>query len=157
MSHSKIPLNIELVTKELAPMNLLLEADPDSTQVLAYLQNSLCFVARKKEEVLGVYVLQEQGKALVELKNIAVAPARQGQGIGQILLEHAIAQAQALGAKQLWLGTGTFGYQLTFYQRAGFRLSAIEKDYFTENYPEPIIENGIQHRDRLLLTLDFPP
>lgn len=50
--------------------------------------------------------------------NIAVAAGHQGRGIGALLLRHAIEQARQLGAQRLELGTGTFGHQLTFYQRA---------------------------------------
>jgi hypothetical protein len=48
---------------------------------------------------------------------------------------------------------GSFGHQLTFYQRAGFRVVAVEPDYFLQHYPEPLFENGLQHRDRLRLAL----
>nr|WP_273262506.1 hypothetical protein [Pseudomonas sp.] len=48
---------------------------------------------------------------------------------------------------------GSFGHQLTFYQRAGFRVVAVEPDYFLTHYPEPLFENGLQHRDRLRLAL----
>jgi hypothetical protein len=48
---------------------------------------------------------------VVEVGHLAV-------GIGALLLRHAIEQAWQLGAQRLELGTGTFGHQLTFYQRA---------------------------------------
>ncbi|WP_308364978.1 MULTISPECIES: hypothetical protein [unclassified Microbulbifer] len=57
--------------------------------------------------------------------------------------------------QRLEVGTGTFGYQLTIYQRQGFRVERIDKNFFLKNYPEPIVENGIQHRDMLRLTLEF--
>jgi len=53
------------------------------------------------------------------------------------------------------VGTGTFGYQLAFYQRHGFRVTAIDRDFFVQNYPEPIFEDGIQLHDMLRLTLRF--
>lgn len=76
-----------------------------------------------------------------------------GQGIGALLLHYAINQARQLGAKRLELGTGSFGHQLAFYQRAGFRVVAVEPDYFLTHYTEPLLENGLQHRDRLRLAL----
>jgi hypothetical protein len=59
------------------------------------------------------------------------------------------------GARQLEVGTGTFGYQLAFYQRHGFRVTSIDCDFFVKNYPEPILEDGIQLVDMLRLTLRY--
>jgi ribosomal protein S18 acetylase RimI-like enzyme len=87
--------------------------------------------------------------------NIAVAPEHQRQGIGCKLLSHAIETARLRGAKKLLVGTGTFGYQLMFYQRAGFRVVSVERDFFLTNYSEPIFEHGIQHKDMLRLEIEF--
>ena len=48
----------------------------------------------------------------------------------------------------------SFGYQLAWYQREGFRVFAIERDFFLENYPEPIYEQGIQLKDMLRLVVE---
>ncbi len=53
------------------------------------------------------------------------------------------------------VGTGSFGYQLAFYQRHGFRVTSIDRDFFARNYPEPIFEDGIQLFDMLRLTLRY--
>lgn len=87
--------------------------------------------------------------------NIAVSPAVQQHGVGTQLLGYVIEKVKESGAHRLEVGTGTFGYQLTFYQRQGFRVDYIDKDFFLKNYPEPIIENGIQHKDMLRLSLTF--
>ncbi|MBN1779863.1 GNAT family N-acetyltransferase, partial [bacterium] len=60
-----------------------------------------------------------------------------------------------MGARRLEVGTGTFGYQLAWYQREGFRVFAIERDFFLVNYEEPIYENGIQLKDMLRLAVDY--
>jgi hypothetical protein len=62
---------------------------------------------------------------------------------------------RSTGAQQLEVGTGTFGYQLAFYQRQGFRVTSIDSDFFIKNYPEPIFEDGIQLFDMLRLTLRY--
>lgn len=148
-----MPLTIHPCPADQAPLHLLLEADPDPLKIHRYLADGLCRVARLDDEAVGVYVLQMMVPGRVELMNIAVAPARQGQGIGRQLLEDAITQARQLGATQLELGTGSFGPQLAFYQRAGFRVVAVEPDYFLEHYAEPLFEGGLQHKDRLRLAL----
>ena len=148
-------LIIQSVPTEQAPMELLLEADPSEDMVRKYLAHSHCFVARRADKTVGVYVLCPLQDSIMELMNIAVEPANQRQGIGSLLLRHAISSARDLGAKRLEVGTGSFGYQLTFYQKAGFRVYAVECDYFLIHYDEPIIEAGIQHRDRLRLALEW--
>ena len=155
MAQSLITLKIVSIAPNRAPMHLLLEADPSVEKVKRYLQKSHCFIAKIGAEVIGVYVLQPITEDRLELMNIAVDPKRQGQGIGKQLLEHAITSAKQLNARRLELGTGTFGYQLAFYQRAGFRVDSIDKDFFLKNYAAPIFEMGIQHKDMLRLAIDL--
>ncbi|MBW6390732.1 GNAT family N-acetyltransferase [Billgrantia antri] len=138
-----------------APLNLLLEADPSLVAIKRYLERSICHVATVEGEPVGTHVIQPLGEGVHELMNIAVAPAHQRKGIGARLLDHAIAAVREARARRLELGTGTFGHQLTFYQRAGFRVVAVERDYFLTHYDEPIYEHGIQHKDRLRLALDY--
>lgn len=145
--------SLHKVPSEQAPMALLLEADPSPDTIASYLQEGHCVVARLDDAIVGVYVIKALHASTWELMNIAVAPEHQGQGIGALLLHHAIDQARQLGAKRLELGTGSFGHQLTFYQHAGFRVVAVEPDYFLQHYSEPLFENGLQHRDRLRLAL----
>ena len=137
-------------------MNLLLEADPSESKVREYLSDSHCYLAKKKSgTTLGVYVLRPLSYLNYELMNIAVTPESQNQGIGTKLLNHAIYSAKELGAKRLEVGTGSFGYQLTFYQKAGFRVNVIEKDFFITNYSEPIFDSGIQLKDMIRLSIDL--
>lgn len=111
-------LKIKPISAEETPIELLLEADPSEVRVKKYLGKSHCYVAAdQSEQVVGVYVLCPMDSTTVELMNIAVHPKFQGQGIGTELLKHMIEIATSLGAKRLELGTGTFGYQLAFYQR----------------------------------------
>lgn len=142
-------------TQDDIPMELFLIADPEEDNILGYLHNSLVYVAKIGDDVVGGYILQAIGHDLYELKNIAVSGAYQKKGIGTKLLNHMISVVKELDGKSIEVGTGTFGYQLSFYQRAGFRLDRIDKGFFLLNYTEPVFENGIQHKDmvRLLLKL----
>ncbi len=152
---SLIDLKIAKVSSNKAPMNLLLEADPAESEVREYLCSSHCFQAEKSGTIVGVYVLQPLDNSRFELMNIAVAPKYQNQGIGTKLLNHTIRSAKELGAKQLEVGTGSFGYQLAFYQKAGFRVSSIEKDFFLTHHDEPIFELGIQLKDMIRLSIEL--
>lgn len=88
--------------------------------------------------------------------SIAVHPALQRGGVGSALLRHVIGYCNETGATVLEVGTGTFGYQLAFYQRHGFRVTAIDRDFFVRHYPEPVFEDGIRHFRMLRLSLAFP-
>lgn len=148
-------LKITQIIAEEAPMSLLLEADPSEQKVKAYLKKAHCFVAKSGDGIVGVYVLLPIKEGVLELMNIAVEPTLQGKGIGRLLLQHAIKTAEELGVKRLELGTGTFGYQLAFYQKTGFRVDSIDKDFFLKHYEAPIFEMGIQHKDMLRLALEI--
>lgn len=137
-------------------MDLLLLADPSEEKIRSYLPGSRCFVATCGAMVVGACVVQPRGADTHELMSIAVHPAHQKSGYGTALLQWVIACYRDSGAHRLEVGTGTFGYQLAFYQRQGFRVTSIDRDFFVTHYPEPVFENGIQLLDMLRLTLTYP-
>ncbi|NUQ82291.1 MAG: GNAT family N-acetyltransferase [Bacteroidetes bacterium] len=138
-----------------APIGLLMIADPSESRIRSYLPMSKCFTISAGDEILGACVVRPNGDGSHELMSIAVLPAHQNSGLGTVLLKWVIEHFRAIGATELLVGTGTFGYQLAFYQRQGFRVATIERDYFIKNYPEPIFENGIQLFDMLILKLVY--
>ena len=139
-----------------APIDLLLLADPSEDKIRSYLSGSKCFVVSSDAVVVGACVVQPRGSDTHELMSIAVLPTHQKSGYGTALLKWVIDFFRKSGARQLEVGTGTFGYQLAFYQRQGFRVTSIDRDFFVNNYPEPIFEDGIQLFDMLRLTLAYP-
>ena len=148
-------LNIISVPPDEMPIHLLLEADPSEKSIKDYLKNSLCYLAMKSNMAVGVCVLKQLDDDTLELYNIAVCPSIQRHGVGTRLLYHVIEEARNKGFGRIELGTGTFGYQLAFYQRAGFRVEGVIKNYFVDNYGEPIIELGIQLKDMLRLAVEL--
>ena len=136
--------------------DLLLLADPTKAAVANYLADGKFYVAEWEGVVVGVYVLVPVEGTLWELKNIAVSEEWQGKGVGKALLAAAINSARDEGAATLEVGTGNSSLnQLAFYQKAGFRMIRIAKNFFTLNYDTPIIEGGIQCRDMVILALDL--
>jgi ribosomal protein S18 acetylase RimI-like enzyme len=140
-----------------APLELLLLADPSEDKVTAYLPRSRCFATYSGASPVAACVAMPLSDAAYEIMNIAVTPSQQKRGIGTKLLGYVISVFRAEGACRLEVGTGTFGYQLAFYQRQGFRVTGIDTDFFLLNYPEPIFEDGIQLTDMLRLTLVLRP
>lgn len=147
-----------LAADEPVPMDLLLLADPSETLIRNYVTKGQCYIAETvmSFEVIGVYVLLPTKPATIEIVNIAVAEKLQNNGIGRELLYHAISNAQSQGYETIEIGTGNSSIgQLALYQKCGFRITAIDKDFFIRNYPEEIYENGIQCRDMIRLSLNL--
>jgi len=145
-----------LHTGEAPPMELLLLADPSRRLVEAYLQRGVGFVADIGGKVIGVYVLLPTRPDTAELVNVAVDEAHQGTGVGKQLVMHAIDQARRLGYRTLEVGTGNSSVgQLALYQKCGFRMTSIDRDFFIRHYGEPIYENGIQTVDMVRLAQDL--
>ena len=142
------------------PLALLLEADPAEQRIAAYLPGVWGFAAlagNEMNEVVGACVAGLVGEQAAEIFNIAVAPNRQQQGIGSGLLRFVLTNLAGRGVHRVELGTGSFGHQLTYYQRHGFRVDGVIKDHFLIHYSEPLMEHGIQHRDMLRLSLVLDP
>jgi len=150
-------LHVERVARPTAnDWDLLLLADPNRNLVEGYVRRGQCFRATAGDRVAGFAVMLPHDAANVELMNIAVDPERQGQGIGTTLLRHLMRNARNTGYEIMTVGTGNWPVgNLAFYQKAGFRIVRIDPDYFTRNYPEPIIEDGICCRDRIDLQCDL--
>ncbi|WP_404322249.1 GNAT family N-acetyltransferase [Cytobacillus firmus] len=138
------------------PMNLLLLADPSIEFIKDYVNRGETYFAEINGEVVGVYILLVTRPGTCEIINIAVSEKYQGEGIGRKLLEHAIELVFQGGYKTLEIGTGNSSIgQLAFYQKCGFRITGVDRDFFVRHYKEDIIENGIHCRDMIRLSMDL--
>ena len=138
------------------PWDLLLLADPNRSLVEVYLKDSMVLGNVEHGEVRGVIVIAPLSPVSWEIKNVAVSPRYQGKGIGTFLLRTALDLCEERGAQEVWIGTGNSSLnQLGLYQKIGFRMVEIVKDFFSEKYTEPIVENGITCRDMVRLVLKF--
>ena len=132
-------------------MPLLRLADDSEAQVRSYCQQGGLFVLRGDAGiVLGMTLVIPASDGAAELKSVAVAPEQQGRGVGRRMLALVLAELRAAGVRRVIVGTSSSGIgALAFYQKAGFRLWKIERDFFTaeRGYPPGIEENGIPLRD----------
>lgn len=81
------------------------------------------FAARNETDLLGVGALRWLDAQHVELKSMHTSAAARGQGIGRAMVEHLVASAQAKGATQVSLETGTMEAMAparALYQALGF-------------------------------------
>jgi GNAT superfamily N-acetyltransferase len=146
----------KLIADERPPMELLLLADPSPKLVEEYIERGQCFVAEVDDNIIGVYVLLRTRPETVEIVNIAVEENYQSKGNGKQLVNHAIQQAKLIGFKTIEIGTGNSGMgQLALYQKCGFRITGVDRDFFIRHYSEEIFENGIQVVDMIRLSQDL--
>ena len=146
-----------LENHEEVPLDLLLLADPSQEMIAEYLQRGQCYVGLdEREQIIAVIVLLQTRPGTLEIVNIAVREDFQGRGIGKKLIHFAIDKAREQNAKTIEIGTGNSSVgQLLLYQKCGFRITGIDRDFFIRHYPEKIYENGIQCRDMIRLSLDL--
>lgn len=153
-------INIMLIRKlyvnENAPIELLQMADPSSKFVTESVDRGKCYVAESAQTIIGVYILLPTKPGMVELVNIAVSEKEQGAGVGKYLTMDAIQRARRMGYKAIEIGTGNSSFgQLKLYQKCGFRIVGVDVDFFTRNYDEDIVENGVWCRDMIRLSQDL--
>lgn len=81
-------------------------------------------------ELMG-YFLAMHGFEEMHLLNITVAPARQGQGWGHMMLDALTLLSRHAGAQWLWLEARQSNVRaLQVYARYGFKQISIRKDYY---------------------------
>ncbi|MCR8987224.1 GNAT family N-acetyltransferase [Brevibacillus laterosporus] len=138
------------------PMELLLLADPSERLVKEYVARGQCYIMEQDGRIIGTYVLIPTRPETVELVNVAVDEELHGKGYGKQLVLHAIESARLNHYKTIEIGTGNSSVvQIALYQKCGFRMTHIDKDFFIRHYDEPIFENGIQCIDMVRLSQDL--
>ncbi len=79
------------------------------------------FMVRRAGQPVGCVALIPEGHGVYELSKMAVAPDMRGLGIGRMLLEYTIAQAKAMGARSLYLGSSNrLANAVHLYESVGF-------------------------------------
>src|SRR3954451_1526278 len=139
-------------------LRALFELAEDSPAALdAYIDAGRVLVATEGGRVVGQLQLTDTDEpAAAEIKNMAVAPAHQGRGIGRALVGAALDVARSEGRTALVVATAAADTgNLRFCQRAGFRMRSIERDAFTAatGYPPGLEIDGIELRDRVWLDM----
>lgn len=130
-------------------LELLLLADEEERMIDRYLERGKLFVL-KDPEVKTICVVTDEGNGVAEIKNLATAPSAQRQGYGRTMVEHVKAICRE-HFRTLRVGTGESPMTLSFYEACGFRRTGVIENFFTEHYPHPIIEAGVQLRDMVVL------
>jgi GNAT superfamily N-acetyltransferase len=135
---------------------ILLQAEESERALRWGLKNLVDAVYRADEDGVLVGAATMQWRAdPCEIMELAVAPERQGQGIGRQIVAWLIDEARRRGSSAMLVGTANSSIDnIAFYQKIGFRMDHVRKDYF-RYYSDPHYENGIQIRDMLVFRYDL--
>lgn len=130
-------------------IELLLLADEEVKMIDKYLDRGQMFVL-DDEGIKAECVVTQEGDNIIEIKNIAVYPKYQKKGYGRKLIEF-IETKYKNDFDIIRVGTGDSKLTIPFYENCGFRRSYCIKDFFVNNYENPIYEDGIRLKDMVYL------
>lgn len=136
-------------------LDLLLIADPSVEMIRHYLDKGHLYVLQiEKTTLCAAVVLSDKDTA--EIKNLVTNPHHLRKGYASQMINFITIHYK--DTPNIIVGTGGTGipgkefYQLEFYRKCGFIESHIIKNFFIDNYPEPIFEdNGEQCIDMIYL------
>jgi ribosomal protein S18 acetylase RimI-like enzyme len=138
---------------------LFLLADESLQQVRSYMQSGdLYAYVGEDSRAIGIVLTIPSKVRGVELVSVAVESSQQGSGIGQRMLAAVLDELRRRGVPRAVVGTANAGIgQLAFYQKVGFRLLRIERDFFSpaRGYPAVMEDNGIRLRDMVWMDLEL--
>jgi aminoglycoside 6'-N-acetyltransferase I len=131
------------------PYDLLLLADETVTAINKYIELCEIYLIKMRGQTIGVCALQTIDEQTVEIKNLAIIAEKRGAGVGS----WCIAEVEKMHPEKLiQAGTGDGSKQaLTFYKKNGFSPLFVRPDFFVNHYPHPIIENGVQLKDQIVM------
>jgi amino-acid N-acetyltransferase len=101
----------------------------DQRQMLPKSMHTLCntirefWVAEEGEEVVGCCALRIYTPELAEVCSLAIAPSKQGRGLGQSLVKCCFEEARAMGIRRVFALT----YQVRFFERLGMRVISMDE------------------------------
>ena len=131
----------------------MLLADETQEAIDKYIYESKLFFAYTKLNSIpiGVIALYKVSSTTLEIKNIAICNQEQNKGYGKQLIDFSLQYAKKNQFKELIVGTGDTSTQsINFYLKNGFQPYNIRPNFFLENYPFPIYENGKQMQHMIL-------
>lgn len=138
---------IEILNNKKEYISLLLLGDESEKMIDKYIGYGRMFVLFD-EEPKAICVVTDESNGILEIKNIAVDENVQRKGYGKKLIEF-LSDKFKNNYSILQAGTGDSPLTVPFYEKCGFTRSHSIKNFFTDNYDHPIIENGVQLIDMI--------
>ncbi|MFL5661877.1 MAG: GNAT family N-acetyltransferase [Ktedonobacteraceae bacterium] len=142
-------------TAFLLPM--LADAEEGEELIRATLLDPTCttYASWLDAQLAGATVVRWGEEKSSEIVYIAVAHDLRGHGYGKQIIHFLLEELRRRGGHVLLVGTANAALDnIAFYQKCGFRMFEIRRDYFAYIQP-PIAENGIVLRDMIVLRYDL--
>lgn len=136
---------------------VLSDAEEGDELIRARLLDPTCtaYASCYDAQLAGAAVVRWKEKEPSEIVYIAVDPTLRGQGYGKRIMHFLVEELRRRGGHALQVGTANASLDtLAFYQKCGFRMFEIRRDFFSYIQP-PISENGILLRDMIVLQYDL--
>ena len=124
-------------------------ADEEERMIDEYLDRGQMFVL-DDEGIKAECVVIQEGDNVIEIKNIAVYPKYQKKGYGRKLIEF-VENKYKNDFDIIRVGTGDSKLTIPFYENCGFKRSYCIKEFFVNDYENPIYEDGIRLKDMVYL------
>jgi GNAT superfamily N-acetyltransferase len=139
-----------------ALIQLVRLAEDSDSQIESAIDEGTMYVADDDDTPIGVVLVLDHGDRERELRYVAIAESHQRKGLGKAMLADVHDAEVARGSARLLVGTSCADTgNLDFYQRCGYRLLSIERDYFTpeRGYPADFVINGLPAVDMVWLDM----
>jgi len=144
-------MRIERITSDKKRfLELLLLADPCEEMVEKYIDGEM-YALYDGDEAVCECVMHERADGQIELKNLATRPDRQKQGFASALVREMF---RLYAGRYQKMYVGTSGAE-SFYESLGFAYAYTDEGFFVRNYPEPVIDNGVQCIDMTYFSKDL--
>lgn len=111
---------------------------PRSRQALARAIDTFT-VAEEDGVIVGIGSLFRLGKELVEIRSLGIAEHYKGRGIGTMLVDHLLKEAEKLNIPQVMALT----YEVRFFEKNGFHV--VDKEIFPEKVWTDCVHCPKQH------------
>ena len=148
MTYSELNLR-ERLSDEPIPYRLLLMADESVDVINKYIHECEIYLVSNGDNSIGVCAIREIDTSTIEIKNLAIIKTYRNFGVGSWCIRKI---EEIYSDKDVLVGTGDASLSaLRFYRKNGFKRHAIRKDFFLNTYEHPIIENGIQLKDQIVM------
>ena len=85
------------------PEQILADEGMSDTEIDRWLEAPILRIAKREEDTLGVYALQQVNDHNFELFGVIVKPPVRRQGLGRWLIGHAIGVAESKGGRHIWI------------------------------------------------------
>lgn len=135
-------------------LSLLLLADEQENMIGQYLDRGTMFVLEKEGQIIGECVITDESDGIIEIQNLAIAPAHQRQGYGRRLVAF-VAERYRGKYSILQIGTGDSPLTVPFYESCGLIVHHVIPNYILEHYDQPICEGGKQLKDKVYLRMSL--